>query len=136
MSKPNPTAMAIARWLRAVACRHRQAAAAKEPFFLEGLHVGGFVVDPGTLRAFAQSNLNEANLLEVLAHQVEGRAWPTEGPELWVHHMRQGRTACGREDMPSEWPDGHRFASRWDEVTCPDCLEAGGPGWLRPRTPA
>lgn len=126
-SRPNPTATAIAAWLREVADQHRKAAGTeialagsgevKEPF------------DPATLRALAQSNLNGAQMLEGLAYQVEQRTWPMDGPEVYVHHLHHGRPACGRPDVPGDWPAGHKWSANWGEVTCSECLlrlEAGG----------
>lgn len=124
---PNPTAVAIAAWLRQVANRHREAAAAKEPFFRAGIELGpGSQIDGTTLRAFAQLNLTEATLLEVLAHQVERRSWPTEGPAAYVHHLHHGVTACCRSDVPGNWPPGQKWSADWVEVTCPACLKALG----------
>lgn len=41
---------------------------------------------------------------------------------LTVHFMGYGMTACMREGPPSAWPEGHKWCSEWDKVTCEDCL--------------
>lgn len=124
--RPNPTATAIAEWLREVARAHRRHAQAEIALARSQapLELGGSPVDPRALGAFAQGNLNQAQLLEVLAYQVEQRPWPTEGPALYVHHLHHGRAACGRPDVPGDWPPGHKWSDAWADVTCPGCLAA------------
>lgn len=124
--RPNPTATAIAAWLREVAANHRLAGERKIAV-LEGgqstVDLGDRTVEASVYRVFAQGNLNEAQLLEVLAYQVEQRTWPTEGPDLYVHHLHHGGAACGRPDVPGDWPAGHKWSADWADVTCPACLE-------------
>ena len=121
---PNHTALAIAIWLREVARSHREAAQAKIAVLTTGQRVelGEQELSPHTLQAFAQSNISQASMLEALAYQVEQRTWPTEGPDIYVHHLHHGQTACRRPDIPGDWPLGHKWSNNWNEVTCPRCI--------------
>lgn len=40
---------------------------------------------------------------------------------MTIHFMQYGMTACMREGPPSRWPEGHRWSSDWNDVTCEDC---------------
>lgn len=45
-----------------------------------------------------------------------------------VHYMQIGFIACMSLEMPpSKWPEGQRWSSDWDEVTCPKCREGKQP---------
>lgn len=41
--------------------------------------------------------------------------------------MQFGMTACLMQDVPKNWPEGHRWSSDWEEVTCPACKEGKEP---------
>lgn len=38
-----------------------------------------------------------------------------------VHFFRFGQTPCMMEGQPCNWPAGHKWSSKWTEVTCPHC---------------
>lgn len=44
-----------------------------------------------------------------------------------VHFLGYGMTACQMQGPPKDWPEGHRWTSNWDEVTCPECLKGKEP---------
>lgn len=41
--------------------------------------------------------------------------------------MGHGMTACQMPSPPKDWPEGHRWSSAWDEVTCQECLKGKEP---------
>jgi hypothetical protein len=46
---------------------------------------------------------------------------------LVVHFMGYGMTACQMAGVPKEWPQGHRWSSDWEDVTCQSCLKGKEP---------
>ena len=39
-----------------------------------------------------------------------------------VHFMGYGYTACMIPGPPKDWPEGHKWSSDWNDITCPGCL--------------
>lgn len=44
-------------------------------------------------------------------------------PETIVHYMQYGFTACLQNGPPSDWPEGHKWSSNWDDATCQACRD-------------
>jgi len=40
-----------------------------------------------------------------------------------VHYLHQGQTPCLMRWVPAGWPPGHKWSSRWDDVTCGPCMD-------------
>ena len=40
-----------------------------------------------------------------------------------VHYLRAGQTPCSMPGRPCDWPEGHVWAGRWEQVTCSRCQE-------------
>ena len=43
--------------------------------------------------------------------------------ETIVHFMQYGFTACLQNGPPNAWPDGHKWSSQWNDVTCQACRD-------------
>ena len=46
-------------------------------------------------------------------------------PEMTVHILRYGRTLCGMDGTPNEWPEDHRWVGEdhADQATCAACMK-------------
>lgn len=40
-----------------------------------------------------------------------------------IHFVSYGVAACMKPGPPKDWPPDHLWSSRWQEVTCRDCLK-------------
>ncbi len=45
-------------------------------------------------------------------------------PAAVIHFVQYGLVACAMEMPPKRWPEGHFWASKLEDVTCPLCKQA------------